>query len=86
MATVTISLTAGGQTIGRTKTISGQHLVRMLDGLRKHWNQPLWTDEQVILHWIDDTLRTAKANVRKSEQDLATVAAVGQIVDIDFTD
>lgn len=84
MPTITISVTAG-QTVGRTKTISGAHLTRMLNAYRTLLGPEL-TDEEVILAWADGLLAGTRANVRSVENEVAARAAQEAQTDIVLSD
>lgn len=84
MPTITISVMAG-QTVGRTKTISGAHLTRMLNAYRTLLGPEL-TDEEVILAWADGLLAGTKANVRSVENQIASKNAFDLQTDIDLND
>ena len=85
MATVTISITAGANTAGRTKTITAPHLLRFLAAQRKILGLPSATDDEVVQAWADRILAETKNAIRSVEGTDAAKAAWAQQVEIDIT-
>lgn len=100
MATITIQINTGQGTVGRTKTISGPHLVRFLSAYRGLLGQipagpanpdtgvvPMrdMTDEETILTWADGLLAGSKANVLRYEQTVAAQAASSGVTEVVLT-
>lgn len=87
MATLALTITVGGNAVGRTRTISAGHLVRLIAALRVVFpqNPDNRTDEQVVQEWADRTIASLKTITRETEQAAATVAATASIADISFT-
>jgi hypothetical protein len=85
MATITIEITAGGTTAGRTKTVSGPHLTRMLAAYRAFFENPGMTDEEVIHAWADSLLNHSKRLILRTEQSVASQAAGNSVTEITLT-
>lgn len=81
MATVTIEVVAGVDTMTRQRTVTGAHLVRFVDALRRmNSYAPEVTDLEVLEFWADSVFRDAKEITRNQEQTAASAA----VTDIDF--
>jgi hypothetical protein len=81
MPTITITITAGGNTIGRTKTISGPDLTnRFLPAHRAGFplmpNETPLTDDQVIQRWADNVLQQLKQRVHDYEASTIVIPPV----------
>ena len=97
MATMTIQIVASGNTIGRTKTVSGPHLIRFLDAYKALLGQvPVdpqepngakrdLTDDECVLAWADGLLAGTKSNVLRQEQTVAASAASVGVTEIAYT-
>ncbi len=93
MASVTISITAAGNTVGRTKTISAAHLLRFLAAYKHILGQVSdgagglrdMTDDECVLAWADSYLNGTKANVLRDEQGAASKTAIDAQTEIAFT-
>lgn len=93
MATVTIQITAAGNTVGPVKTISAAHLLRFLaaykfilgkvpdggGGLRD------MTDDECVIAWANGLLNGTKANVLNAEKTIAAKTATDTQTEITFT-
>jgi len=71
MPTITVTVTAGGNTMGRTKTITAADLTnRFLPAHRAFYQigrmpaDPALTDQQVAEAWADDVLARMKQRVQ----------------------
>jgi hypothetical protein len=84
MATITITITAGAQTAGRTKTVSAGDLQRFLAAFRSIFGANL-SDPQVIEAWADNCLSQTKDTIRNYENQSAAQTAVSQQTDITIT-
>lgn len=86
MATVTIQITAAGNTVGRVKTVSGADLTRFLEAYKSVLGQVDdgdgglrdRTDEEVVQTWADNIIAHTKATVRQYENIQA--ASVGSYI------
>jgi hypothetical protein len=93
MATMTIQIVASGNTIGRTKTVSGPHLIRFLDAYKALLGQVSdgngglrdMTDDECVLAWADGLLAGTKANVLRQEQTAAASTATQAVTEIAYT-
>jgi hypothetical protein len=97
MATITIQIVASGNTVGRTKTVSGPHLVRFLAAYKALLGQvPVdpqvpngakrdMTDDECVLAWADGLLAGTKANVLRQEQTAAASTATQAVTEIAYT-
>jgi hypothetical protein len=96
MATITIQIVASGNTVGRTKTVSGPHLIRFLAAYKALLGQVVdsqgppvtyrdMTDDECVLAWADGLLAGTKANVLRQEQTVAAKAAGDGITEIAYT-
>jgi hypothetical protein len=93
MATITIQIVAGGVTTGRTKTVSGPHLIRFLAAYKALLGQVSdgsgglrdMTDDECVLAWADGLLAGTKANVLRQEQTEAASAASEAVEEIAYT-
>jgi hypothetical protein len=96
MATITIQIVASGNTVGRTKTVSGPHLIRFLDAYKALLGQVVdsqgppvtyrdMTDDECVLAWADGLLAGTKANVLRQEQTEAASAASEAVEEIAYT-
>jgi hypothetical protein len=82
MPTITVTITAGGNTIGRTKQISGPDLQnRFLPAYRALFammtlqppGTPALTDDEVIQRWADDVLQRLKLRIKDHETTIAVI-------------
>ena len=96
MATVTIQIVASGNTVGRTKAVSGADLVRFLAAYKTLLGKVVdsqgppityrdMTDDETVLAWADGLLAGTKANVKRAEQDAAAKTASNAITEIALT-
>ncbi len=96
MATITIQIVASGNTVGRTKTVSGPHLIRFLNAYKALLGQVVdsqgppvtyrdMTDDECVLAWADGVLAGTKANVLRQEQAVAASAASVAVTEIAYT-
>jgi hypothetical protein len=93
MATITIQIVAGGVTTGRTKTVSGPHLLRFLAAYKALLGQVPdgagglrdMTDEECVLAWADGLLAGTRSNVLRQEQTVAAKTASDTQTEIDLT-
>ena len=96
MATITIQIVASGNTVGRTKTVSGPHLIRFLDAYKALLGQVVdsqgppvtyrdMTDDECVLAWADGLLAGTKANVLRQEQTEAASTATQAVTEIAYT-
>jgi hypothetical protein len=96
MATITIQIVAGGVTTGRTKTVSGPHLIRFLAAYKALLGQVVdsvgppvtyrdMTDDECVLAWADGLLAGTKANVLRQEQTAAASTATQAVTEIAYT-
>jgi hypothetical protein len=96
MATMTIQIVASGNTVGRTKTVSGPHLIRFLDAYKALLGQVVdsqgppvtyrdMTDDECVLAWADGLLAGTKANVLRQEQTAAASTATQAVTEIAYT-
>ncbi len=96
MATVTIQIVAAGNTVGRTKTVSGPDLVRFLAAYKTLLGKVVdsqgppityrdMTDDECVLAWADGLLAGTKANVLRVEKDAAAKTASDAQTEIAFT-
>ncbi len=98
MATISITVTTGGQDLGRSKEISGAHLVRFADALLQQQGQVPdgadppglrdKTNAEVFDAWAAWVFQQAKNLTRAVELDMALaaadVAARDGVLDIDL--
>jgi hypothetical protein len=80
MPTITVTITAGGNTVGRTKTISGPDLtnrfipaLRALYGAMRMPADPALTDDEVVQHWADEVMQRVKQRIQDYERTAATI-------------
>jgi hypothetical protein len=97
MATMTIQIVASGNTVGRTKTVSGPHLIRFLAAYKALLGQvPVdpqvpngakrdMTDDETVLAWADGLLAGTKSNVLRQEQTAAASTATQAVTEISYT-
>ena len=96
MATLTIQIVASGNTVGRTKTVSGPDLVRFLAAYKTLLGQVVnsqgppityrdMTDDETVLAWADGLIAGTKANVKRVEQTAASTTAANAITEIAVT-
>jgi hypothetical protein len=96
MATITIQIVASGNTVGRTKTVSGPHLIRFLAAYKALLGQVVdsqgppvtyrdMTDDECVLAWVDGLLAGTKANVLRQEQTVAAGTATAGVTAIEYT-
>ena len=90
MATITIQVVASGNTVGRTKTISGPHLVRFIAAYKAILGQVDngsggfrdMTDDETVLAWADGLLAGTKQNILSHEKVAAAATASAAVTDI----
>ncbi len=76
MATITVTMTAGGNTYGRTKTIANTDLAnRLIPALRAE--NGAVSDQQVIEAWADAVLQRTKQRVKQYETSQLSVSDLG---------
>jgi hypothetical protein len=93
MATITIQIVASGNTVGRTKTVSGPHLLRFLAAYKALLGQVSdgngglrdMTDDECVLAWADGLLAGTKSNVLRQEQTEAAATASEAVTEIAYT-
>jgi hypothetical protein len=96
MATITIQIVASGNTVGRTKTVSGPHLIRFLAAYKAFLGQVVnsqgppgtyrdMTDDECVLAWADSLLAGTKATVLRQEQMVAASTATAGVTEIEYT-
>ena len=80
MPTITITISGGGQTLGRTKTISAADLTnRFLPAHRAFYqigrmpSDPPLTDDDVAKMWADDVLNRMKQRVQDYDRQQANI-------------
>jgi hypothetical protein len=83
MPTITISISAGQNTVGRTKQITGPDLQnRFIPAHRAMFQMthlstdPAMTDDQVIQQWADDILQRVKQRILEYERSTAAIPPV----------
>ena len=82
MPTATIEVVAGGDTMTRTRTVTGPHLTRFIAAIRVAYNiDPLFTDVQALEVWADVVFDQGRSTTRTVERSIAADA----VTDIDFT-
>jgi hypothetical protein len=82
MATATIQVTAGGDTMTRTCTVSRPDLIRFIAAIRVAYNiDPLLSDLQALEVWADVVFDQARTTTRVVER----AAASDAVTSIDFT-
>lgn len=81
MATVTIQITASGNTVGRTKTVSGAHLIRLLAAMRTLTGNSGLSDDDAVLAWAD----WAVARTREMVKGIEGSTAASSVTEIDLT-
>ncbi len=84
MATITLTF-AAGQTVSHPKTVTAQHLVRLLDAERALRGVPEATDAQIIQHIADEFFQGLKSRVKQHENRVAAQAAEAGVAEIALT-
>jgi len=84
MATISLSFVAG-QTVTHTKTVTSQHLVRLLAAERGLRSIPEATDAEVIQYVADEFFQHLKSRVKQHENRVASQAAEAGVTEIALT-
>lgn len=85
MATIAIQVNTGQGTVTRTKTVTGQHLLRLIDAYRALLKIPSATDDEVLTAWADYVFAGVKLSVLELEQASARLSANAGVAEIDLT-
>jgi hypothetical protein len=85
MATLTLGLTSTPVTGSKSYTLSDADVDRWIAALRVIYKMPAASKAQVLGAWADRTIKLAKAQVRRIEEEIAEDAARAAITDIAAT-
>ncbi len=86
MATVTITITAGANTVGLVKTISGSDLLtRFIPAMRVIFGMPTATDDEIVAEWSAWLLRHTIQAIKGYEQSDQMKIAAGGVTEIPVT-
>ncbi len=86
MATIKIEIVAGAQTHSITKTISGAHLMRLLDAQKELlFLEDTVTNAQVADAWFRSIFKQAKGEILEFERRVARDSADAGLGEIDIS-